>query len=102
MYFIDARTAETIAARLRNIAIAEGTGDSEQDALDLLAKQRKEWLLFFDNADDINLNLREYFPKCSHGNILITSRHSSMNLNEIWLFPAQKPVQDKHMSFPIS
>ena len=75
MYFIDASTAETIKAGLRNIAIADGTGESERDALDLLAKQRKEWLLFFDSADDIHLNLREYFPKCSHGNILITSRN---------------------------
>ena len=75
MFFIDASTAETIAAGLRNIAIVKGAGDSEQDALDLLARQRKEWLLFFDSADDITLNLREYFPGCSHGNILITSRN---------------------------
>ena len=42
--------------------------------------------MLFDNADDINLNLREYFPKCSHGNILITSRnretrHHALSLN---------------------
>ena len=75
MFFVDASTDETITAGLKDIVSAIGKGDSEGDALDLLSMQRNEWLLFFDNADDPNLNLRTYFPKCSHGNILITSRN---------------------------
>lgn len=58
-----------------NIARAKGTGESPQDALGWLSRQREEWLLLFDNADDTTLNLRNYFPRCSHGNILITSRN---------------------------
>ena len=37
--------------------------------------QHEEWLLLLDNADDPNLNLHDYFPRCAHGNILITSRN---------------------------
>ena len=37
--------------------------------------QREEWLLLLNNADDTTLNIREYFPRCSHGNILITTRN---------------------------
>ena len=40
--------------------------------------QHEEWLLLLDNADDTNLNLHDYFPRCAHGNILITSRNREM------------------------
>jgi len=36
------------------------------------------WLLVFDNADNIELNLRKYFPACSSGNILITTRNREL------------------------
>ena len=75
IYFVDASTVETITADLRNIAVTKGIGDSENDALNWLSRQRKEWLLLFNNADDTMLNLRDYFPRCAHGNILITSRN---------------------------
>jgi hypothetical protein len=75
VFFVDASTVETITADLRSIAITKGIGDSENDALNWLARQRKEWLLLFNNADDTMLNLGKYFPRCAHGNILITSRN---------------------------
>ena len=75
VYFVDASTAETINADLISIAVAKGAGESTQDALEWLAGLREEWLLLLDNADDPALNLRDYFPRCSHGNILITSRN---------------------------
>ena len=37
--------------------------------------QHEEWLLLLNNADDTTLNIRNYFPRCSHGNILITTRN---------------------------
>ncbi|KAG5649995.1 hypothetical protein H0H81_001130 [Sphagnurus paluster] len=43
---------------------------------DDLSSQKKEWIMIFDNADDLKLNLEEFFPKCAHGNILITSQSS--------------------------
>jgi hypothetical protein len=72
---VDASNANTIIAYLRNIALSKRVGESEQDALAWLSSQHKEWLLLFDSADDVKLNLRKYFPHCSHGNILITSRN---------------------------
>ncbi|KAJ7694931.1 hypothetical protein B0H14DRAFT_2486001, partial [Mycena olivaceomarginata] len=32
-------------------------------------------MLLFDNADDPNINLFPFFPRCTHGNIIITSRN---------------------------
>ena len=44
----------------------------------MLSTERKNWLLLFNNADNTRLNLRDYFPSCSHGNILITSRNHAI------------------------
>jgi hypothetical protein len=41
------------------------------------AKQ-EPWLLFFDNADDPQINLNKFLPKCNHGNIVITSRNPGL------------------------
>ncbi|KAJ7438615.1 hypothetical protein FB451DRAFT_1378179 [Mycena latifolia] len=38
-----------------------------------------EWLIVFNNADAIHLNLMKYFPSGSHGNILITSRNPDLH-----------------------
>ena len=73
VYFIDATTAETIDTDLGAIAFAKGI--SEEGTLNWLVRQREEWLLLLNNADDTNFNLRKYFPSCSHGNILVTTRN---------------------------
>ena len=75
VYFVDASTAKIADADLRTIALAKGIGDSGEHTLDWLAMQHQEWLLLLNNADDTTFNLRDYFPRCSHGNILITSRN---------------------------
>ena len=75
IYFVDASTAETIEADLRNISLAKGIGSSWEDTLDWLAGQHEQWLLLLNNADDTTFSLRKYFPPCSRGNILITSRN---------------------------
>jgi len=38
----------------------------------------RNWLLIFDNADNVDLNLKQYFPSCSSGNILITTRNREL------------------------
>ena len=73
VYFVDATAPETIDTELRTIALAKGIG--EEDTLDWLARQQEEWLLLFNNADDTTFDIRDYFPRCSHGNILITTRN---------------------------
>ncbi|KAJ7458434.1 hypothetical protein FB451DRAFT_960109, partial [Mycena latifolia] len=37
-------------------------------------------LLLFDNADDPKINLHKFFPQCTHGNILITSRNPGLRV----------------------
>jgi hypothetical protein len=81
VFFIDATSAETADADLRNIALAKGAGNSAEDALQWLSVHVEEWLLLINNADDPRLDLRKYFPLCSHGNIIITSRNSETRIH---------------------
>ncbi|KAJ7713487.1 hypothetical protein B0H16DRAFT_1702440 [Mycena metata] len=78
VFFIDTSTIATIDAGLKNIAILKHSGDSREDGLLWLASKVEEWLLFFDNADDPNINLHDAIPQCNHGNIIITSRNPEM------------------------
>ena len=57
VFYIDASTKETISAGFIDVSLAKGIGESEEATLDWLAKQRGEWLLVLDNADDPTLNL---------------------------------------------
>jgi hypothetical protein len=75
VFFIDATTAQTIDADLKNIALGKEIGENANDTIIWLAGKCEDWLLLFDNADDTTLNLSQFFPSCSHGNILITSRN---------------------------
>ncbi|KAJ6511055.1 hypothetical protein C8R45DRAFT_1068872 [Mycena sanguinolenta] len=77
---VDASNTDTIKTGLRNIAVTKKTGNSWQDTLFWLANGHQEWLLFFDNADDPQINLNQFFPKCDHGNIIITSRNPNLRV----------------------
>jgi hypothetical protein len=35
-------------------------------------------MLLFDNADDPSIDLFHFFPRCTHGNIIITSRNPQL------------------------
>ncbi|KAJ7678381.1 hypothetical protein B0H17DRAFT_109612 [Mycena rosella] len=78
VFFIDASTPETIDTGLMNIAVSKNSGSNAQDALQWLSRTTEEWLLVFDNADDPKINLHSYFPRCRHGNIVITSRNPGL------------------------
>src|ERR1700761_2095355 len=80
VFFVNASSYGTIHADLSSIAFAEGIGDTHQDALDWLCGREEAWLLVFDNADDINLDIQQYFPPCSHGNIIITTRNVNLRI----------------------
>ncbi|KAJ6511125.1 P-loop containing nucleoside triphosphate hydrolase protein [Mycena sanguinolenta] len=77
---VDASNTDTIETGLRNIAVTKKAGNSWQDILFWLASRHEEWLLFFDNADDPQINLNQFFPKCGHGNIIITSRNPNLRV----------------------
>ncbi|KAJ7496347.1 hypothetical protein B0H11DRAFT_2190115 [Mycena galericulata] len=78
IFLIDTSTQDTIDRGLKNIAVTKNAGTGGQDALRWLSSTPSQWLLFFDNADDPKIDLNQYFPKCSHGNILITSRNPGL------------------------
>ncbi|KAJ6535373.1 hypothetical protein DFH09DRAFT_1404452 [Mycena vulgaris] len=80
MFLIDVSTTETIASGLKNIAMARSLGNDSDDALQWLQNKPSDWILFFDNADDPNLDLNKFLPKCSHGNILLTSRNHGLRV----------------------
>ncbi|KAJ6484606.1 P-loop containing nucleoside triphosphate hydrolase protein [Mycena sanguinolenta] len=73
---LDASTTETIQTGLRDINTIKEAGG----ALTWLAGKHENWLLFFDNADDPEINLNQFFPRCNHGNIIITSRNPNLRM----------------------
>ncbi|KAJ7897516.1 P-loop containing nucleoside triphosphate hydrolase protein [Mycena leptocephala] len=78
IFFIDTSTIATIDTGLKNIAVVKDSGDSQRDGLLWLTSKAEEWLLFFDNADDPSINLNDFIPQCTHGNIIITSRNPGL------------------------
>ncbi|KAJ7803127.1 hypothetical protein B0H14DRAFT_3154670 [Mycena olivaceomarginata] len=77
-FFLNASSLQTLDTAFKNIAISHKIGNSSQDALSWLITQIEEWILLFDNADDTNINLFPFFPRCTHGNIIITSRNPQL------------------------
>ncbi|KAJ7158572.1 hypothetical protein C8R46DRAFT_907343 [Mycena filopes] len=75
IFLVDASKPETIDNGLKNIAMSKDLGSSAGDALDWFQSKHENWLLFFDDADDPEMNLNKFIPKCNHGNIVITSRN---------------------------
>ncbi|KAF9479446.1 FabD/lysophospholipase-like protein [Pholiota conissans] len=80
IFYVDATNEQTLRTDLESIA-PENVERSVDESLRWLASQAKNshWLLLFDNADDVNLKLNEYFPsRC--GNILITTRNVELRI----------------------
>ncbi|KAJ7637815.1 P-loop containing nucleoside triphosphate hydrolase protein, partial [Mycena rosella] len=80
IFLIDTSTLETIDTGLKNIAATRNVGSTADDGLQWLSSQFSEWMLLFDNVDDPKINLHKFFPACTHGNILITSRNPGLRV----------------------
>jgi len=78
IFYVDATSEDTIQTDLE--AIAPGNSKRTVDvSLRWLANQAdRNWLLIFDNADNVDLKLKNYFPSCPSGNILITTRNREL------------------------
>jgi len=61
-------------------AITPGTAEQSVDSsLHWLANQQNgNWLLLFNNADDVHLKLKKFFPPSASGNILVTTRNREL------------------------
>jgi tetratricopeptide (TPR) repeat protein len=77
--FVDASSAESIKADLQSAIRSLGgkhSQDGFEDVFQFLADaDNRNWLIIFDNADDPDLPLTTYIPKCEHGTIVITGRN---------------------------
>jgi hypothetical protein len=81
IFYLDASTHDTIKTGLKQISVKTQTGDMVESALAWLASQSRRWLIVYNNADDPAIDLSDYFPKCAHGDILITTRNRDMILH---------------------
>jgi hypothetical protein len=81
VFFIDASTLDTIKGGLKNIALTRSIGSEHAEALQWLATRSDEWMLVFDNADDPGIDLFQFFPSCTGGNIIITSRNPQLRVH---------------------
>ena len=81
IFYIDATTQQTLEADL--IAIAPAIVEQSVAACHqwLASQHEQNWLLFFDNADNVQLNLATFFPKCKFGNILVTTRNPQLSIH---------------------
>ncbi|KAJ7060765.1 P-loop containing nucleoside triphosphate hydrolase protein, partial [Mycena amicta] len=77
-FMINASSEEAIEMGYKQISLAKNLGDTAEAAQTWLNANHNKWLLVFDNADKVDLDLGAYLPKCTHGNILITSRNPQL------------------------
>ncbi|KAJ7648001.1 hypothetical protein FB45DRAFT_212097 [Roridomyces roridus] len=77
-FFVNASSSEALNTSFMNIAISQGFGATPEAGFQWLISKNKEWILLYDNADNPNLNLQPFFPHCTHGNIIITSRNPQL------------------------
>ncbi|KAJ7073170.1 P-loop containing nucleoside triphosphate hydrolase protein, partial [Mycena amicta] len=75
---INASSGESIQAGYKEIAMSKNLGDTVDATQTWLNANPDEWLMLFDNADKVDLDLGDYLPKGAHGNILITSRNPDL------------------------
>ncbi|KAF9469459.1 hypothetical protein BDZ94DRAFT_1180606 [Collybia nuda] len=78
LFFIDASSSDTLTRAFKTMAEAAQVGASAVAASLWLSGLPDDWLLILDNADDPNLDLSPYLPRCSHAKIIITSRNESI------------------------
>ncbi|CAG7850508.1 SubName: Full=Related to kinesin light chain {ECO:0000313/EMBL:CCA75937.1} [Serendipita indica DSM 11827] len=77
--FVDASSQTQLETDLRRSIRSLGSEYSKmtwKDAVTYLDGKERGWLLFVDNADSAELNLRPYLPTSIHGAVLITTRNS--------------------------
>jgi len=81
IFYIDATNQQTLEADLATITPCDVEKSVDACMHWLATKHSQNWLLFFDNADDVQLNLAKFFPKCRFGNILITTRNPQLRIH---------------------
>lgn len=94
VFFLDGSTEDTIRgdlqAAIRSLGFSQQSADDALSWLaqpqDISTQQTKskeptgtfDWLMVFDNVDDPNIDLAQFFPKGQHGCIIITTRNRDL------------------------
>ncbi|KAG8811943.1 hypothetical protein FRC17_002270, partial [Serendipita sp. 399] len=81
-FFIDASSVWTIRnnleAAIRSLG-PEHSQDTFEEAL-IYLQLHPGWLIVYDNLDDKTLPIIDFFPRCTHGTILLTTRNRDHGL----------------------
>jgi hypothetical protein len=80
IFYIDATNQQTLEADLMAISPPNIEQSVAACCQWLASQNRQNWLLFFDNADDVQLNIAIFFPDCRFGNILVTTRNPQLSI----------------------
>ena len=78
IFYVDATNEQTLRADLEAIAPGNMRRSAEASLHWLASQSNGNWLLVFDNADNVDLKLNLFFPSCSFGNILVTTRNREL------------------------
>ena len=78
IFYVDASNEDTIKADFENVVPGKAKQSVDASLRWLASQTDQNWLLIFDNADNVDLKLKKYFPSCSSGNILITTRNREL------------------------
>ena len=84
VFWVDASSEESITVSLRGIssisaARASCLDDSVESVLQWMSSIQEEWLIVFDNTDNLPVyEVERFIPAGNRGNVLITSRNRSM------------------------
>jgi len=106
IFYIDATNQQTVEADLATITPTDVEKSVDACKHWLATKHSQNWLLLFDNADDVQLNLAKFFPKCRFGNILITTRNPQLRIHADQSADAKvadmNPEEAKHLLMQVS
>jgi len=78
IFYVDATSEQTLRTDLGAIYPGNTKRDVDINLKWLASRPQRNWLLYFDNADDVNLKLKKFFPSCGYGNILVTTRNREL------------------------
>ena len=79
MFWVDASSPGTILQALKGLGQSCALDGSPESALQWIGSLKENYIMVFDNADVMSpATLEGYFPPGRMGNILITSRNSTM------------------------
>ncbi|EXJ96108.1 hypothetical protein A1O1_01234 [Capronia coronata CBS 617.96] len=80
VFWIDASSIEALDSGLASLAMMYGKGSTPPSAVHWLSTCLKPWLLVFDNADELDMDISRYFPPGGNGHIMVTTRNPGANV----------------------